>query len=159
MKKLSIAAIITTAAYLGFILNIAISYGVYWPQMDPVLFMQDFAAKFPLFLPGAGLTLVPALFLSIYLFVKTKGDKPSRSAWRIVLIALLLINGITSVYHIPVNFGFMDQSYTASEASSKLQLWLILHWVRVVLALVASVYAVKGFQKSIESSLRARKAS
>ena len=150
MKKLSTVAIITTVAYLGFILNIAISYGVYWPQMDPVLFMQDFAEKFPLFLPGAGLTLVPALILSIYLFIKTKEDKQSRSAWKIVLIALVLINLITSVYHIPVNFGFMDQSYTASEASNKLQIWLILHWVRVGLALIASVYAIKAFQKSIE---------
>jgi hypothetical protein len=49
MTKLSIAAIITTAAYLGFALNIGISYGVYWPKMDPILFMQDFIDKFPLF--------------------------------------------------------------------------------------------------------------
>jgi len=39
MKRLSIIAIITTAAYLGFALNIGISYGVYWPQMDPLDFM------------------------------------------------------------------------------------------------------------------------
>ncbi|MFK7920336.1 MAG: hypothetical protein AB8H47_00190 [Bacteroidia bacterium] len=150
MKKLSIAAIITTAAYLGFALNIGISYGVYWPQMDALLFMQDFADKFPLFLPGAGLTLVPALFLSLYLFVKTKADKPTKSAWKMAFIALLIVNIITSVYHIPVNFGFIDQSYTATEVASKLQIWVILHWVRIILALVASVYAVLGFQKSLE---------
>ena len=117
MRKLSIAAIITTAAYLGFILNIGISYGVYWPQMEPSLFMQDFAEKFPLFLPGAFVTLVPAFFLSIYLFFKTKNDQETKRAWRVVFVALLLVNVITSLYHIPVNFGFMDQSYTPAEAA------------------------------------------
>ncbi|MFK8044256.1 MAG: hypothetical protein AB8B72_02085 [Crocinitomicaceae bacterium] len=157
MKKLSIAAIITTAAYLGFALNIGISYGVYWPQMDPMLFMQDFAEKFPLFLPGAGLTLVPALFLSIYLFVKTKADKASKNAWKITMIALVLVNVITSVYHIPVNFGFMDLAYSASEATGKLQIWIVLHWVRIILAIVASVFAVVGFQKSLEYGIRGKK--
>ena len=150
MKRVSIVAIITTAAYLGFALNIGVSYGVYWPNMDPMLFMEDFAQKFPLFLPGAFVTLVPAFFLSIYLFVKTKADKPAKQAWRIVFFALLAVNVITSVYHIPVNFGFMEQAYTASEAAGKLQMWVILHWVRIVLALVASVYAILGFQKSLE---------
>jgi hypothetical protein len=153
LKKLSIAAIITTAAYLGFGLNIGLSYGVYWPQMDPLLFMQDFAEKFPLFLPGAAVTLVPALFLSIYLFIKTKGTKETNDAWKIVLIALALVNIITSVYHIPVNFKFMDQSYSAMEATQKLQIWVLLHWLRIILALVASLYAVKGFQKTIESEI------
>ncbi|MFT5777671.1 MAG: hypothetical protein ACI837_000619 [Crocinitomicaceae bacterium] len=72
MKRLSIIAIIATTAYLGFALNIGISYGVYCPQMDPLDFMPDFAEKFPLFLPGAALTMVPAFFLSPYLFSKLK---------------------------------------------------------------------------------------
>lgn len=150
MKKLSAAAIITSAAYLGFVLNIGISYGVYWPKMEPSLFMQDFAEKFPLFLPGAFVTLVPAFFLSLFLFLKTKDDKQMKRAWGIVFFALLLVNLITSIYHIPVNFGFMYQRYTPVEAASKLQIWVILHWVRVILALTASLYAILGFQKWVE---------
>jgi hypothetical protein len=150
MKKLSIAAIITTAAYLGFGLNIGLSYGVYWQSMTPGLFMSDFAEKFPLFLPGAGLTLVPAFFLTLILYIKTKENKSAKKAWLIAFAALLIVNVITSVYHIPVNFKFMDASYTATEATSKLQIWVILHWVRIILALIASIYAVLGFQKLIE---------
>lgn len=149
MNKLRIASILTTAAYLGFVLNIGITYAVYWPTMEPMLFMQDFAQKFPLFLPGAFVTLVPAFVLSIYLLVKTK-DQPTKAAWKVVFVALLLVNVITSVYHIPVNFGFMEQSYTAAEATSKLHIWILLHWVRVGLALIASIYAVLGFQKALE---------
>jgi hypothetical protein len=150
MKKLSVIAIITTAAYLGFVLNIGISYGVYWPKMEASLFMQDFAEKFPLFLPGAFVTLVPAFFISIYMFIKTKEDQEAKKAWRLVFFALLLVNLITSFYHIPVNLKFMDQSYTATEAASRLQIWVILHWVRVILAIIASIYAVLAFQKSLE---------
>jgi len=149
MKKMSIVAIITTAAYLGFGLNIGLSYGVYWQSMNPELFMQDFATKFPLFLPGAFVTLVPAFFLTLILYVKTKENKAAKKLWQIAFVALLIVNVITSVYHIPVNLKFMDASYTAAEATSKLQLWIILHWVRVILAIVASVYTILGFQSMI----------
>ena len=60
---------------------------------------------------------------------------------------------ITLIYHLPTNLGFIDLSYSISEAANKLQLWVVLHWVRIVLAIIASVFAIQGFQKSVESKM------
>lgn len=151
MKRFGSIAVVASAAYLGFALLIGSSYGIYWSAMDPLLFMKDFAAKFPLFLPGAAVTLFPAFILAIVLFYKTPKGRPARRSWMIMLICYLMINAITAIYHLPVNFSFMDEAYTAAEVPGKLSLWVILHWVRVALALVGSVYAIKGFQQMLEA--------
>ena len=41
----------------------------------------------------------------------------------------------------------MGHEYSATEATSVLHTWLVLHWVRVVVTLIAAVYAIKGFEK------------
>lgn len=146
MKTMSAIAVITASAYVGLAIIIGSSYGVYWQAMDPVLFMVDFTEKFPLFLPGAFVTILPATIFSLVLFLRNKTDKPAREAWGIAFAAMALINAITLVYHVPVNFGFMDQSYTAAEATQKLNWWLILHWLRIGLGVLAAIYATRGFQ-------------
>jgi hypothetical protein len=56
---------------------------------------------------------------------------------------------ITSVYHLPTNFDFMDMKYSAEVAASKLNLWLVLHWIRAVFVVVAAIFSVKAFKYSI----------
>ncbi len=148
-RGITISAVITTSAYFGFVLLIGVSSSVYWASMEPLAFMKDFKAKFPLFVPGAAVTMIPATILTLLLAIKRKEAPEARKAWMFAAGALLVVNVITMVYHIPVNFSFMKESYKASEVASKLQLWVILHWVRVVLALVASVYAVIAFEKEV----------
>jgi hypothetical protein len=80
----------------------------------------------------------------------TKEHPSARKAWKMALYATLLSIAITSIYHLPVNLELIAQSYTAEEVSSKLNTWVALHWVRIVLALVASIFAIQGFQKSLE---------
>ena len=51
MKKIvSITAIIAIAAFTGNMINIGLSYGIYWQSIDPISFMEDFKVKFPLLL-------------------------------------------------------------------------------------------------------------
>ncbi|TNE51824.1 MAG: DUF1772 domain-containing protein [Deltaproteobacteria bacterium] len=148
-RAITTSAVITTSAYLGFVLLIGISYCVYWTSMEPLAFMRDFKEKFPLFVPGAVATMIPATVLTLLLAINRKEAPEARRAWIVAASVLLAVNAITMVYHIPVNLGFMKESYKASEVAGKLQLWVILHWVRVVLALVASVYAVIAFEKEV----------
>lgn len=148
-RTVGIIAIIGTIAYLGNITNIGLTYAVAWQRMDPIVFMQGFETTFLLLLPTVAVTLLPGLIGIIYSIIQSRENTDAKQSWRIALYATLISLVITSVYHLPANLAFMDQSYTASEAASKLQWWVILHWVRVALALVASVYTIKGFQKSM----------
>jgi hypothetical protein len=42
----------------------------------------------------------------------------------------------------------MDLKYSAAKATSRLQIWVLLHWVRVVVAIAAAVFAILAFQKA-----------
>ena len=141
-------AVIVSIAYFGNVLNIGLTYAVAWQRMETMAFMQGFETTFLLLLPTVGFTLLPGfigIIASIYL---NKENKKANRYWRIALYASLISITLTLVYHLPTNLAFMQQSYTLEEASRRLDLWVLLHWVRIGLALFASVYVIVGFQKS-----------
>ncbi|MEO0405115.1 MAG: hypothetical protein AAF193_09610 [Bacteroidota bacterium] len=151
MKKIAgIIALIGTITYLGNIINIGFTYAVSWQRMDPVAFMQGFESTFLLLLPTVAVTLLPGLIGIIISIIHNKEAVASKKHWKMALYATLISVAITSIYHLPTNLSFIDQSYTPTTATSMLQVWIILHWVRILLALVASVFAILGFAKSIE---------
>ncbi len=117
------------------------------------MFMQEYETTFLLLLPTVVVTLLPGLVGIIACLRLSKENPEVKKSWRMALYATLASVAITSIYHLPTNLAFMDQSFSATEASGRLQLWVILHWVRVVLALVASVFAIQGFEKSINVRL------
>ena len=131
-----------------------LTYAVAWLRMDPIEFMQGFETTFLLLLPTVAVTLLPSLIGIIVSIYFNKENDDAKRRWRLALYATLISIVITSVYHLPTNLAFIDQSYSVTEAESKLTLWVILHWVRIALALVASVFALQGFQKSLVSSQR-----
>ncbi|MDP5172140.1 MAG: DUF1772 domain-containing protein [Bacteroidia bacterium] len=149
MKNLfAFIAIIAIAAFAGNMINIGLSYGSYWQSLDPMAFMADFKVKFfPYLLPPTAATLVPAL-LATGISVGYNWRTPNRNRWLIALGGVLLTVVITATYHLPTNLNFIDAAYTATEATEKLNTWVLLHWVRVAAALTAAVYALLGFQHS-----------
>ena len=150
-KTLGVLAIIGTAAYLGNIINIGLTYAIAWQRMDPIEFMQGFEATFLLLLPTVVVTLLPGLIGNIASIFLNKENPEAQKPWRMALYATLISLIITSVYHLPTNLSFIALSYDTAEAANKLQLWVILHWVRVVLAIVATLYAIQGYLKSMGS--------
>ena len=151
MKRVfGIVAIIGTCAYFGNITNIGLTYAIAWKRLDPIVFMQGFESTFLLLLPTVVVTLLPGTVGVIASIRLNKKNDEARKSWRLALYATLISIVITSVYHLPTNLAFIDQRYSAAKAASRLQLWVILHWVRVLLAIIASVFAIQGFQKSEE---------
>ena len=45
-----------------------------------------------------------------------------------------------------MNLDFIALKYDAATASSKLQGWVISHWIRIIIAIISGVYALLGFQ-------------
>lgn len=149
MKNIAeIIAIIATAAFAGNMINIGMSYARYWQSIDPIAFMEDFKVKFPLLLGPTAATLLPALIATLLSVVFNWNNPETRSLWLIALVGLLLTIAITLIYHLPNNLAFMGLKYSAAKATSRLQIWVLLHWVRVVVAITAAVFAILGFQKS-----------
>lgn len=147
MKKiLPYIAIIGIGAFAGNMINIGLSYAIHWQSLDPLTFMETFKVDFPLLLGPTTATLLPAFIATLWLVFLTKENKTARRYWLFAFAALLLINIQTVAYHLPMNLDFMALKYDAATATSKLQGWIIFHWIRVAVAIVAGVYAILGFR-------------
>lgn len=147
MKKVvSYIAIIGTAAFVGNQLVIGFGFGSYWQSLDPIVFMREFGLHFPLLVPPTMGILLPTLIATGLMVSFTKGQAVVRKNWIIALVSLLITCTITGIYHLPTNFGFMDGQYSAELATSKLNLWLGLHWLRTIFVLIAAIFSVKAFQ-------------
>jgi len=146
-KTLPYIAIIGTSAFIGNLLVIGLGFGMYWQTLEPMEFMRQFGIQFPLLLAPTMGILLPAIIATIAMVVNTKGQKTVRKNWVIALVCLIITCTITSVYHLPTNFGFMDMKYSAEVAASKLNMWLVLHWIRAIFVVVAAIFSVKAFQK------------
>lgn len=147
-QNVSIIAIIGIGAFTGNMLNIGLSHAMYWQSLDPLAFMEFFAIDFPLLLIPTALTLLPAWLGSLFVFLKSDNKSESRRYWMITFWGLTLTIIQTSVYHLPINLNFMALNYDALTATSKLNSWIISHWIRIVIAIFSGIYAIKGFQQS-----------
>ncbi len=153
MKRFAeIIALLGLTTYLGNLINIGMTHAVAWTRMDITAFMTGFGEAFLLLLPTLFITLLPGFIALIIILVKKHGSAAARKHWRMALYATLVSLTISMTFHLPTNFGFMELSYSVEEAASRLQWWIILHWVRIALALVGAVYAVLGFQKTMHAT-------
>ncbi|MDB0060399.1 hypothetical protein N9E97_03370, partial [Planktomarina sp.] len=56
--------------------------------------------------------------------------------------------GLSLVYFLPMNKGFVAQSFTPGEARANLEFWFNLHWVRVSLSVVSCLFALLAFRET-----------
>lgn len=143
-------AIIGIAAFTGNMINIGLSYGIHWQSLEPIEFMNTFAIDFSLILYPTVITLLPTFIATIFLYFSSKKNTNSKRNWLFALIGLLIINVQTTVYHLPLNLEFINQTIEISEVSSKLNSWIIFHWIRIIVALISGVYAMKAWKCMIE---------
>tara|TARA_R110000868_G_scaffold409765_1_gene695937 strand:- start:1581 stop:2039 length:459 start_codon:yes stop_codon:yes gene_type:complete len=149
MKKiLPYISIIANSAFVGNMLVIGFGFGAYWQTLEPMAFQKQFALQFPNLLPPTTGILLPALIATIAMVINTKSQTNTRKNWIIALLGLVIACTITTIYHLPTNLGFMDSKYTSEEAVSKLNLWLVLHWIRTFFVFISAIYSVKAFSST-----------
>lgn len=147
-NTIPIIAIIGIGAFAGNMLNIGLSHAIYWQSLDPIEFMKFFAIDFPLLLIPTAVTLLPAWLGSLFVFLKSDKKSESRKYWQIAFWGITFTIIQTSVYHLPMNLDFMALKYDAVTATSKLNGWVVSHWIRIGIAIISGVYAIKGLNKT-----------
>ncbi|MEM1340260.1 MAG: DUF1772 domain-containing protein [Bacteroidota bacterium] len=146
MKKiLSYIAIIATSAFIGNMINIGLSYGVYWNALNAIEFMETFKVDFPLLLAPTAATLLPAFISTLAVFLLSRKKTKARKFWRYAFIGLLAINVFTAAYFLPLNLNFMNQTMEVGEVSEKLSNWLFFHWIRIGVSVGAAIFAINAF--------------
>ena len=145
-------AIITSGAYLGNLINMGLVHAPYWQSLNPTVFMLDFSKKFNLLVLTLPFTRLPSLIaISVSIWLNRKIPKIMR-LWIYSLIPVLIGLSLAIFHFLPINNGFIDQLFSPDEAILKLQWWINVHWVRVALSVISTVYTVIAFKASIENN-------
>ena len=144
-------AIITSGAYLGNLINMGVVHAAFWLTLEPVAFMNDFAGKFDLLLMTLPLTFLPSLLAIIVAIWITRKTILARNYWLCALVLTLIGLGLSAVYFIPMNNGFVAQSFTPEEARVNLEFWYNLHWVRVALSAVSCLFTLLAFKATVNA--------
>lgn len=147
-KTIAIITILAIGAFIGNMLNIGLSYAIHWQSLSSIDFMKSFKVDFPLLLGPTALTLLPAWLGSLWLYTKSDKKSESKKYWLYAFIGLSVTILQTSIYHLQMNLEFMALKYDEVTATSKLQGWVISHWIRIIIATLSGVYALLAFQKS-----------
>jgi len=148
---LGLFAVVGASAYVGVLLVIGLSLGIYWRGLEPQVYAEWFTGNFIYLLPSVMLVLGPALIGVIGSLWLARGDRVARRLWALALAGLVLSSLVTALYHLPANFRIWSGDLTSPELVSELDAWLVWHlvrWLFGLLGAVAAFWAVATWDRS-----------
>lgn len=138
-------AISGSAMFAGVMLAIGVILGGYWKSLPPAEFLEWFARNNHFIMRAIPLAFLPTAVGLAGMLWFDWSDSVNRSIWLGAAGCIIAVLAITIVYYVPSNAAFAARAVPIDQVSSKLDTWLLIHNLRIMLALVASalgVYAV-----------------
>jgi len=136
----NILAVSGSAIYAGTMLAIGVILGAQWRSVFPSEFLDAFARDIQFISRAVAVTAIPTIVGIAGSLRLNWGHKP---AWNFIAaqaacVGLLLL--FTSLWFGPTNNLFLAKSLPMNEVAGRLDLWLLLHNIRVALAGLGSVF-------------------
>lgn len=145
--KVSRPAVLGLAGTVGFVASmftIGMGLGRSWSQLEPEVFAETFPGTFVFLLPTVALTLPFAIYGTWHAMRAAGTESAQRRRWRTALVGLLASTAVTAVYHVPANYRIWRHDLTADEISTELDRWLLVHALRLAIAVFAMVAAFRA---------------
>lgn len=136
------APIVAFGGSVGFtavMATIGMGLGRQWVQIDSLVWVDTWLATFLFLLPCIAVTLTPAAIAVVFALRDAPAGSRERRNWQIAAAGLAVSVLITLVYHLPTNIRIWTGDFTADEATTELNRWLLLHAVRTLAGLAAVV--------------------
>lgn len=137
-----ILAITGSAMFAGVMLAIGVILGGYWKGLPPAEFLDWFAKHSHLVLRAIPLVVVPTLIGLAGMLWLEWSNAAVRKIWFGSAGCILAILLLTMVYYLPSNAAFAAKAVPIDQVSGKLDTWLLIHNLRIVLAFTASALGV-----------------
>lgn len=142
-----ILAVSGSAMFAGVMLAIGVILGGYWKSLPPADFLDWFARHNGLVMRTIPLVVAPTLIgLTGALWYDWKEPAP-RGLWLASFACIVVILGFTVAYFVPSNAAFAGKAIALDQVSGKLDSWMLLHNIRIVLALAASVLGIVAINR------------
>jgi Domain of unknown function (DUF1772) len=139
-----ILAITGPAMFAGVMLAIGVILGGYWKSLPPAEFLDWFARNSGRIQSAIPLVVVPSLIGLFGMIWLDWSNAAARNLWIGAAGCILAVLAITVGYFVPSNAAFAARSIPVDQVSGKLNTWLMIHNLRIVLAVLASVLGVSA---------------
>lgn len=138
----SVLAVTGSAMFAGVMLAIGVILGGYWKSLPPADFLEWFARHGNLAMRAIPIVVVPTLIGLVGMLWLDWSNSAARMIWFGAAGCILAVVAITMAYYVPSNAAFAAKSIPVDQVSSKLDTWLMIHNLRIVLAVAASALGV-----------------
>lgn len=138
----NILAVTGSAMFAGVMLAIGVILGGYWKSLPPADFLEWFARHGNLVMRAIPIVVIPTLIgLAGMLWFDWSNSAP-RLIWFGAAGCILAVLAITVGYFVPSNSAYAAKTVPIDQVSGKLDTWLMIHNLRIVLAVAASALGV-----------------
>ena len=123
-------------------LAIGVILGGYWKGLPPTEFLDWFAQHSGLVKRAIPLVVVPTLIGLVGALWYDWRTPAARGLWLASAACIVAVLAFTMAYFVPSNAAFAAKAVALDHVSAKLDTWLMLHNIRIALALAASVLGI-----------------
>lgn len=149
----NILAICGAAGFSGVMLCIGVTLGGYWQSLQPQDFLEWFAVN-DRFLMTVITLIAPPTIIGVVGSLWISWNSPDFRLWALSTLCIAIVMVMTAVYYLPANTAFANGSVEIGEVANRLNQWILIHYVRIALAMLASVFGVFALIKSERRSNR-----
>lgn len=135
-------AVAGSAMFAGVMLAIGMILGGYWKGMPPAEFLDWLAKHGDLIQRVIPLVVVPTVVGLAGALSCDWRQPAARGLWLGAAVCIVAVLGLTMVYFAPTNAAFATKAVALDQVSAKLDTWLLLHYLRVAVALTAPVLGI-----------------
>lgn len=135
----NILAVTGSAVFAGVMLTIGVTLGGYWKSLLAAEFLDWFSQNNGFISRAIPLVVVPALIGLIGSIWLGWGAAGARVLWIGSAACIVAVLALTTIWFVPANAQLAAKTFPLDQVPSRLNTWIMIHYVRIGLALVASV--------------------
>ncbi|CAH2396406.1 DUF1772 domain-containing protein [Mesorhizobium ventifaucium] len=138
----NILAISGSAMFAGVMLTIGVTLGGYWKSLPAAEFLDWFSQNDQFIIRTIPFVVVPTLIGLIGSLSLSWSEGGIRSLWIGAIACVVAVLVLTMAWFLPTNAQFATKSIPLDQVPARLDTWLMVHNVRILLATVASVLGI-----------------
>ncbi|MFK0162557.1 DUF1772 domain-containing protein [Rhizobium sp. NPDC090279] len=138
----NILAISGSAMFAGVMLVIGVTLGGYWKSLPASDFLDWFGQNGQFITRTIPLVVAPTLIGLAGSLWSGWGEGTARAYWTGAAVCIAAVLVLTVAWFLPTNAQFASRSIPVDQVPARLDTWLMIHNMRIALAMIASVLGI-----------------
>lgn len=140
-----------TAMFAGVMFMINLTLGEFWKSLTPEDFLNWFSVNSHFIMNSIPFVIIPTIIGLIGSLWFDWNKTSQRTLWIVSFASILTILLLTLFWFVPTNNAFAAKSIQFDFVPNLLKTWLLIHWIRIALAIFASAMCFLAISKPKEN--------